>query len=155
MPKLSEGLIVAYGDDALMADQIAFRDYSTEGLWYGCGVAAMSPAMLGKLAWVRTTGPWLGPCVVADVVAQHHYYRAVYLLGEVVEVPDRVRLALGFKNGAEGLAWFGPCPPPDDWTAPRPYQPAVRYATAGEKRPVFWPQPAQQPPQKCSPPPYN
>lgn len=150
MPPLSSGLVVAYGDDRLMADQIAYRDYSTRGLWHECGVAVMSPAMLGRIAWVRTTGPWVGPCVVADVVAQHHYARAVYVLGEVVEVSDRVRLALGFKNGADGQVWFGPCPPPDDWTAPRPYHPALRYAAAGERRPAFWPHAPQQAVTACA-----
>ena len=147
MPSLSTGLLVAYGDDRLMADQMQWRGYTGR-----CGLAAMTPSALGRVAWVRTTGPWIR-CVVADVVAQHHAYRAVYVLGEIAEVPDSVRLRLGgWENGAPGQVWLGTCQPPtDDWTPAREYHPRLAWSEAGERRPAFWPIAAQEQPVACPP----
>lgn len=148
MPIHSEGLIVAYGSDSLMADQFAYRGYIQDVYWKGCGVAAMSPSMLGRIAWIGADGLWVGPCLVVDVVAQHHAYRAVFLLKEIVEVSDVVRKRIGFLNGKVGEVWFGACPPPEGWGESKSYIPPLMFYQ-GERRPSFNRFAPQEMPRAC------
>src|SRR3972149_6951938 len=144
MPALSHGLIVSYGDDRLMQDQLDWRGYEAD-----CGVAAMTPAAPGRGAWGGKTGNGVGPCVVADVVAQHHAYRAVFMMGEIVEVSDSVRRRLRFENGAPGEAWLGAGPPRPGAVKALPYAPPLAWSQPGERRPSFWPHVPQEQAHRC------
>jgi hypothetical protein len=51
------------------------------------GIALMSPADIGKTAWLRRPGHrWEGPFLVVDCAAQTDMYSVVYYNREVVEV---------------------------------------------------------------------
>lgn len=150
-PQLSVGYLVNYGDQSVVEGMAWWRDYDLAPYYRRCGIAAMSPVHIGRIAWVRVEGgPWNGPCLVLDVVAQHDYARAVYDLGEIAEVPRWLAHRLGFENGLEGQVWFGVCPPPtEDWTIARPYAPRLRWSEPGERRPHFDRYKAQELPGHC------
>ena len=149
-PPLSAGLLVNYGSQQLVEDQAWYRGYDLSVYRRRCGIAAMSPVHLGRVAWVRVDGgTWFGPCGVVDTVAQGHFNRAVFSLGEVAEIPRWLAERLGFKNGAQGQVFFGRCPPTGDWPASR-YRPPLRLSQPGETRPSFWPHAPQQMPGPCS-----
>lgn len=149
-PRLSAGLLVNYGSSQLIEDQAWFRGYDLGPYRERCGLASISPAHLGSIAWVWTPGhaPY-GPCLVVDVMARHHAYRGIYLLGEVAEVPRPLARRLGFENGAQGFVWFGACPPPA-WAEPQAYRPLLQFDHGGERHPQFWPYPEQERPGHCT-----
>lgn len=148
MPVHAHGLIVSYGSNRLMHDQFWVRGYTREG--YAGGLAAASPSMLGRVAWVRTHGAWVGPLLVVDVMARHDFYRGVYVNGEIAEVSDEVRLRLGIVNGAIGEVYFGLCPPPPDRNyVGIPYTPPLTWDMGNDRQPLFWPYPAQEWPIAC------
>lgn len=151
-PSSSIGLLVNYGSQQLIEDQAWYRGYDLEGYWERCGIASISPAHLGQVAWVRTDGEWLGPCLVVDVMARHHFYRGVYWIGEVAEVPRWVASKLRFENGVQGEVWFGRCPPEAGTVAGEEYRPPLLWDW-GDTQPIFWPFPPQQLPGIC--PEYN
>lgn len=162
-PQMSAGLLVTYGNQQLVEANAAYRGYDLGRLPDRCGLAAISPAMLGSVAWVRVPGGrWLGPCLVVDAVGRAHAYESIYVRQEVAEVSRATAAALGFEYGAWGHVYFGPCPPADgpetrgqewsDYAAPELYAPplVIDY-DASEPHRSFYPYPQQQRPGDCPP----
>src|SRR3989304_7199129 len=86
-PQLSAGLLVTYGNQQLVQANAAYRGYDLGQLPDECGLAAISPAMLGAVAWVRVPGGrWLGSCLVVDVAGRTHAYESIYVRQEVAGV---------------------------------------------------------------------
>jgi hypothetical protein len=126
-----------------------YRGYDITG--YSCAGALMSPADLGKIFWLRTTGHWIGPCLSVDTAARKDFARAVYRDNEIAEIDYQTSHALGFEFGSLGEIWIGACPP-------------VVHSVAHEYRPEFsvdtetpelsylssyWPYNKQQPGRLC------
>jgi len=160
-PQLSAGLIVVYGNQQLVQANATYRGYELAQFPDQCGLAAISPAMLGSLAWVRVPGGrWLGPCLVVDAVGRTHAYESIYVRQEVAEVSRATAAALGFEYGAWGHIYFGSCPPADgpetrgqDWSdfaAPELYAPPLIIDEFPyENHRSFFPYPHQQPVTNC------
>lgn len=147
-PKLSRGWLVLYGNQRLVQANAAFHGYTLADLPGECGLAAISPAHLGQLAWVSVDGlAWVGPCRVVDAGGRGD---ALWLLAhhEVAEVSRATAAALGFTHGAPGYIWFGACPPADVRRA-TPYAPPLVLDQVGQATPSFYPYPAAQPVIKC------
>jgi len=161
-PMYSAGLIVIYGNQNLVEANAIFRDYDLSRYPNRCGISAISPAQLGKVAWVRIPGGgWIGPCGVIDAVARADAYRAIYETREIAEVTWDMAAALGFTNGGQwGQIFFGLCPPIDgihtqgqewsDYAVPELYAPplVIDY-DASEPHRSFYPYPIQQRPTVC------
>lgn len=152
-PVYSEGLIVIYGGQPLIAANAAWHGYDLAP-YGGCGFSAISPAMLGRIAWFRSEhGPWFGPCLSVDAVARVHAYASIYDRHEVAEVSWALAAQLGFSNGGQwGYAFFGACPPNADSLAvdPQPYAPLLTFDLGPpDHTPSFYPYPAQQLPVVC------
>src|SRR3990167_1080420 len=150
-PSLSEGLLVVYGGQQLVQANAEWRGYDLTRIPQQCGLASISPAHLGRLAWVRVPGgAWVGPCTVVDVVSRHHAYESIYVRREVAEVSRVTAARLGFANGGRiGQVWFGACPPPDH-VEPRAYAPPLAWDySPRDWTPSYYPYPAQQLPVSC------
>jgi hypothetical protein len=151
-PQYSAGLLVTYGGQQLVEANAEYHGYDL-GLYPGrCGLAAISPAMLGRVAFVRAGGSdWVGPCLVVDAVARVHAYDSIYTRHEIAEVSRATAAALGFEYGAPGFVWFGPCPPHYDslYPAPLEYAPPLRWEDAGSPGRSFWPYAEQARPVDC------
>lgn len=147
-PAFSRGLLVNYGSQQTVEDLAWFHGYDLAPYPDRCGLASISPAHLGQIAWVRTDGGWAGPCLVVDVMARHHFFTGVYVNREVAEVPRWLAARLGFENGAQGEVWFGRCAPQIGALEARAYAPPLVY-DRGDTQPLFWPYPAQEFPSEC------
>lgn len=156
-PKYSMGLLVNYGDRSYIEGNAQFRGYNLSPYHNRCGIASISPAHLGEIAWIRTEKTkWYGPCLVVDVMARHHACVGIYHNHEIAEIPRNVANWLGFETGAEGYIYFDACAPPlEDWIIPRRYAPPVRFDDGTERQPSFWPYPPQQLPRPCPELPYR
>lgn len=148
-PQLSSGLLVVYGGQQLIQANADWHSYSLEPT-HGCGLASISPAMLGKLAWVSVDGKtWLGPCLVVDVQGRNDALDSIFRRKEVAEISRDVAAQLGFKYGANGYIYFGNCPIFD---SPQPYRPPyVLDAPPLDWTPSFYPYPQPEIPAKCGP----
>lgn len=152
-PQYSQGLLVVYGGQQLIEANAHWHGYDLADVPSRCGFAAISPAMLGRLAWFRTEySGWVGPCVSVDAVARTHAYGSIFERHEVAEVSRDVAAMLGFEYGAPGYVFFGSCPPPADsvfYTA-QPYAPELTF-DHGERdwTPSFYPYPPMQAPVAC------
>lgn len=144
-PAHSAGLLGLYGNDALVRANADWRGYSLVG--YAFGLSAISPAMLGRVAWVRVPGGrWIGPGLVVDSVARKDAYASIYQRREIAEVSRAVAERLGFEFGAQGEICFCVCPPGTDSVA-EPYAPALAWDTGEpDHTPSFFPYPIQQAP---------
>jgi len=159
-PQLSAGRLVIYGNDLLALANAEYRGYDLDG--YAFGLAAISPVMLGRVAWVHVPGgAWVGPGLVVDAVGRAHAYASIYERQEVAEVTWATAAVLGFSNGGRwGHIFFGACPPADgpetrgqewsDFAAPELYAPplVIDY-DASEPHRSFYPYPIQQRPTVC------
>lgn len=150
-PKYSMGLLVNYGDRSYLEGNAQYRHYDLSPYHNRCGIASISPAHLGQIAWLRTeTTKWYGPCLVVDVMARHHACQGIYNKHEIAEIPRDIANWFGFENGAGGYVYFDRCPPPtDDWLIPRRYRPPLKFDDGSERHPLFWPYPDQQMPVPC------
>lgn len=150
MPQHSVGLLVNYGDQSYIEGNAEYRGYDLSHYPRRCGVASVTPSLLGKIVWVRTEHTqWYGPCLVVDVMARHHFYDGVYIKHEIMELPRWLCSRLGFQNGEVGYVWVGQRPPsPVDRRTAREYQPKLMFDGGREKHPIFWPYPQQQYPDK-------
>lgn len=160
-PPHSAGLVVIYGGQRLIEANAAFRGYDLGTIPGRCGFSAISPSMLGKLAWfaVDPRGPWHGPCASVDAVARHHAYESIYVRREVAEVSWAMAEALGFTNGGRwAFVYFSACQPPEPspggnilapsaWIPPAPYAPPLEFSAYGHES--FYPYPALENPGKC------
>jgi len=90
-----------YYAPGVMEATAAYMGYSLEG--FVDGIALMSPADLGKTAWLRHDGEWEGPFLVVDYAAQTDMYSAVMFNREVVEVGFRTaeRWGMAQRNDSE------------------------------------------------------
>lgn len=151
-PKLSAGLIVDYGDRSYIEGNAEYRGYDLAPYFHRCGIASISPAHLGRIAWVWVDGakPY-GPCLVVDVMARHHACEGIRR-GEVAEVPTYIMEWFGAKNGMQGYVFFGVCAPAEDYMLPRRYRPPITFDDGSVAQPIFWPYPKAQPPQPCPAP---
>jgi hypothetical protein len=77
----------------VMEATASYMGYSLEG--YVDGIALMSPADLGKTAWIRYQGEWEGPFLVVDYAAQPDIYSTTVYNREVVEVGFTTALRWG------------------------------------------------------------
>lgn len=144
-PVHSVGLLVTYGGQDLVQANADWHGYDLAPYPGRCGLSGISPAMLGRIAWVRTDGRWIGPCLVLDVVARSDAYESIYLRQEVAEVSRATAAQLGFVYGAPGEVWFGVCPPKDDAEPASAYRPPLAFDRAPfDQTPSFYPYPAQQ-----------
>lgn len=146
-PQYSAGLLVTYGNQRLVEANADWHGYDLTAVPGRCGFAAISPAMLGRVAWFRVgQGEWVGPCISVDAVARVHAYASIYQRHEVAEVSRNVAAALGFEYGAVGEVFFGPCPPKAEsvWYQPQAYAPELSWDTRGEATPSWYPYAAQQ-----------
>jgi len=151
-PVYSEGLLVVYGGDQLVQANADWRGYTLEG--YAGGLSGISPAMLGRIAWVRVeNSDWLGPFLVIDAVAKAHAYESIYVRHEIAEVSRATGAELGFEYGSWGYAFFGACPPNADSHLDQalPYEPPLIWdAPPYDGHRSFYPYPEQQFPVDCS-----
>ena len=91
LPSHAVGSVVNYGDPSLMRDQAWYRGYDLTG--YVAGIAAMSPADLGKAFTLKPPGgAWEGPYLAVDVSERGGFCANAGWRGEVAEV-DREVLA--------------------------------------------------------------
>lgn len=110
-PTLSRGLLVVYGGQRLVQANANYHGYSLAPT-HGCGLASISPAMLGRVAWVSVDGiHFVGPCLVVDVVGRDAAFDSIWGRHEVAEVSRATAAALGFTHGAQGYISFSDCPP--------------------------------------------
>lgn len=148
LPQHAAGKLVYYGPQYLSEANADYRGYDLSPYWNRCGVAVMSPADLGRMVWVRKPGgEWLGPCLAVDVAARIHFARAVWYVGEIVDVPKSVRDALGFEFGMPGEAWIGQCPQEGEAQA---YDPPKVFVDEVGPNPNFV-YPPQELPASCGP----
>ena len=148
-PQLSQGLLVNYGSQYVVERVARYHGYDLSPYSQRCGIASISPVHLGQVAWIKVGQlDWFGPCLVIDVMARKDAYVGIYINHEIAEIPRWLASWFGFTNGAQGLVWFGACPPMDDSMA-QPYQPVLEW-DRGDRQPNFWPYPAQQLPTHCS-----
>ena len=148
LPQHAEGRLVRYGPQYLVEANAEFRGYDLSPYRDRCGLAAMSPADLGRILWLRLPGgEWYGPCLVVDVAMRKHFYTYVQEYQEIVEVGDRQRKLLGdWPSSAWGEVFVGRCPP-------RLGQPILYRLTdvrQGGPHSSFYPYPAQEIPARCS-----
>lgn len=150
-PLHAQGLLVVYGGQQLVEANADWHGYDLKQVPGRCGLAAISPAHLGQLAWVRVPGrPWQGPCVVVDAVARTDALESIYVRHEIAEVSRVTARALGFEYGAPGEIWFGSCPPPAGSRAVA-YHPAYALdAPPYDWTPSFYPYSEQAPTIDCS-----
>lgn len=148
-PQHSAGLLVIYGSDRLVAANADWHGYTLDG--YAGGLASISPAHLGRIAWIRRAGlPWIGPLLVVDVTARHDFPGAL-ARREIAEITYADAHTLGFDNGGQdGYVWWGVCPPADLPPA-EPYAPPLVWDFAPyEHTPSWAPYAAQQRPVDCA-----
>ncbi len=153
-PIYSSGLGVVYGGQQLVEANASFHSYDLSPYPDRCGGAAISPAMLGRIYWVRTEhGGWaVGPCLAVDVVARADAYGSIFLRKEVIEVSRDSAEKLDFEYGGPVLVWWGLCPPPPDslFPVPQAYAPPLRWEEEGSPGRSFYPYPPQQLPIDCN-----
>lgn len=150
-PRLSSGLLVLYGGPQLVQANASWHSYVLKPT-NGCGIASISPAHLGRLAYVSVDRhTWIGPCLVVDVQGRNDALDSIYRRKEVAEVDKQTAATLGFIHGAQGYVFFGACPP-DASIAAYPYHPPLVYdAPPTDWTPSMFPYPKQQLPQQCKP----
>lgn len=147
-PTLSYGMLYAYGNQNLIQANADWHGYSLAPT-HGCGFSSISPAMLGRIAWISVDGvQWVGPCRVVDVDGRDDALRAIYTRHEIGEIGFDLLHRFGFTHGTWGYIFFGPCPPVD--FHPEPYQPplALDYPPY-QVTPSFYPYPKPEPTQTC------
>ena len=150
-PKHSAGLLVNYGSQGVVEANADWHGYDLALVPNRCGLASISPAHLGRLAYVRTDGAWRGPCLVVDVVARRDAYGSIFERHEIAEVSRDMAGALNFEYGAQGEIWFSSCPPMGT-SQPLPYAPPLAWdAWPYHRTPSLWPYPAQQRVSECEP----
>lgn len=149
-PAHAYGRLVRYGPQYLVEANADYRGYDLSPYPERCGVAAISPANLGQIVWVRLPGgDWQGPCLAVDVAARSDFARIVYYVQEIVEVSNDIAAFFGFEYGIWGEAAFSVCPP-SEASMPKSYQPRLQTDDDhSEPNPLFWPYPEQQLPQAC------
>lgn len=146
-PRHGAGLLVNYGADWLVHAQAQYRGYDMALTRDDCGIATMSPAHLGQVAWVRVAGgDWYGPCVVVDVSRRVDFARYVYEMGEIAEIPWDVAEYLGFVYGAPGELYLGRCQPHATGTPQVYAPPLVVDEPPLERNPLYSAWPAQETP---------
>lgn len=143
-PQLSIGLIGVYGNQLLVDANAEFHGYNL-GTTGGCGLSSISPAHLGKLAWISFDGyNWIGPCLGIDVVARGDAYGSIYQRHEIAEIRRSDLERFGLEWGAIGYIWFGVCPPLVIGSA-QEYRPELKWDYEPfDKTPSFFPYPKQQ-----------
>ncbi len=148
-PQLSIGLIGVYGGQQLVEANAQFHGYNL-GPTVGCGLSSISPAHLGKLAWISFDGyNYIGPCLVVDVVARGDAYGSIYQRHEIAEIRRSDLERFGLEWGKTGYIWFGYCPP--IFTTPaEEYRPVLKWDYEPfDWTPSFFPYPKQQEVKKC------
>jgi len=157
-PANTSGWLVNYGTH-VVERTAEFNGYDLAPYAGRCGIAAMSPAMLGRIAWVRvnawvTTGEprWFGPCLVIDSSRQSDFYANVFVRGEAAEIPMWLIELFGSHYGMRGEVYFGVCPPMHGQASP--YHPPLEFATLAERNAVAtyprWYVPPQEMPVRCT-----
>jgi hypothetical protein len=127
-PRYSQGWLVVYGSQRTTEINARFHGYRLSDLPDQCGIASISPAHLGEIAWISTDQlDWI-QCRVIDVGAwpdmpwllDHH---------EIAEIPDWACRRLGcpvqadgLVHGKRGFLWRGACPPSAE-AVPESYDP--------------------------------
>ena len=149
-PQYSQGLIVVYGNQRLVEANAAWRGYDLSRIPGRCGLSGISPAELGRLAWVSIDGiTFSGPCLVVDAVGRIDAYGSIFIRHEIAEVSRATAAALGFAYGAPGYIYFGVCPPDHPMSA-LPYAPPLALDVPPyDATPSFYPYPPQQPGEPC------
>lgn len=151
-PQYSAGRIYNYGGDSVALANVQWHwpGMTLEG-YAGAG-ASISPAHLGDIMWARVEGgEWVGPILVADVTARNDAAAAVFVRGEIAELPRSIMAQLGAAWGVDGFIFFGSCPPPADSTHyhASPYAPPLAWEDAGSPGRSFWPYPPAEMPVSC------
>lgn len=144
MPTHSRGLIVSYGDDSVLLATANYRGYDVSP--YKDTISGISPADLGKVAWIKLDNGWYGPLLIVDAGARHHFYDLVYVKHEIAEVGNRLRALMQFTYSEQGEVYVGLCPPTADSIAVR-YQPYLKFSDEGGLTWREWPR--QEKPVKC------
>lgn len=147
-PRLSSGLLVVYGGQQLIQANADWHKYDLAPT-HGCGLASISPAMLGQLAWVSVDGKsWQGPCLVVDVQGRNDALDSIFRRHEVAEISRDMAARFGFVHGSAGYIFFGNCPAFEN---PLPYRPPlVLDAPPIDWTPSFYPYPLPELPGKCA-----
>lgn len=150
-PKLSHGLLVVYGGQQLIQANADWHSYSLVPT-HGCGLASISPAMLGQLAWVSVDGVhWQGPCLVIDVAARGDALESIFVRHEIAEISWTMAADLGFDHGAIGYVYFGNCPYDPHGFTPQAYLPPFALDVPPlDWTPSFYPYPKPNLPDVCS-----
>lgn len=142
------GWLTVYGNQPIVEANADFRGYDLSLSPRRCGLAAISPSMLGQIVWVRTShGQW-EMCYVVDVVSRVDWFNYTDS-GYLADLPRWLVAEWGSAYGVYGEFYLGACPPGESSQA-SDFQP--QYEIDAE-RPVRgysgWPYPAQQQPVEC------
>jgi hypothetical protein len=148
-PQLSIGLIGVYGNQRLVDANAEFHGYDLQPTG-GCGLSSISPAHLGKLAWISFDRyNWIGPCLVVDVVARGDAYGSIYQRHEISEIRRSDLERFGLEWGGTGYMWFGACPPITTGPA-QEYRPELKWDYPPyDRTPSMYPYPEQQEVIRC------
>lgn len=153
-PQHSQGLLVIYGGQRLIEANANWHGYDLSVYPNRCGMAVISPSMLGRIGFVMVDGyGWVGPCLGVDVVSRKDAYGSIYERGEIAEISWAMAEHFGVTNGGvAGYVWFGVCPPEPSARPPAEvYRPPLVWDTPPyEHTPSFFPYPEQQMPVDCS-----
>lgn len=147
------GVFVTYGGQALVEANAEFHGYDIDWSPTRCGIASVSPVMLGQIVWIRNEdGEWV-LCYVVDVVQRRHWYNYAAVNGFLADIPRDLMNEWGSPNGAVGVRgelYMGVCPPVGS-SRPTRFDPHYQIDTwEPDKAYSGWPYPKQQRPMDCS-----
>lgn len=153
-PKHSEGLLVIYNGQWMVEANAYHRGYDLSKFPNRCGISGISPAMLGRVAYVRVGNEWDGPCLVIDSVSSKDAVDSIEGRHEIAEISyeQALRLDETWVNGGRwGEVWFGLCPPDERMRLhPEPYILDRDYTHWPWRWDDFWPYPEQELPVNCN-----
>ena len=99
-PQYTIGNVVWYAP-GIMKETAGMRGMSLDG--YVDGIAMMSPADIGKTAWLKRPGSiWEGPFLVVDCARRGDMFSAIYYRGEVAELGFKTAKRWGMASGKAG-----------------------------------------------------
>lgn len=146
------GTFVTYGGQALVEANAEFHGYDISWSPTRCGIATVSPTMLGQIIWIRPAGGEWVMCYGVDVVQRRHWQDYVIRYGFIGDVPRTLMESWGSPQGMHGVdgeMFMGVCPPGESSYATR-FRPNYRLDVHEPLKAYSgWPYPPQQPPVRC------
>lgn len=144
------GWLTVYGGQQTVEANFLVKGYEPSWSPTRCGLATISPAMLGQIIWVRPGpgGEWV-MCYGVDSVSRVDW-QTYTGKGYLADLPRALIQSWGSEYGVEGEIYMGICPPRAG-SRPTPFEPVYE---VDHHRPVTaysaWPYPEQQEPMDCT-----